>query len=120
MVFTSIDPALLTPTVSQNINNIIDNGGFEIWQRGTTFNSVASGTYTADRWSTDVSGATLNITKEIVNVDSGLASMSFNVTAPGSLVSSLDVAQTIENGIVFYTGKTLSLSVRVKSNGPVQ
>jgi hypothetical protein len=30
--------------------NAIINGDFNIWQRGGTFNSVADGTYTADRW----------------------------------------------------------------------
>lgn len=30
--------------------NAIINGDFNIWQRGASFTSVASGTYTADRW----------------------------------------------------------------------
>lgn len=113
-----------TPLASigyQNIPNILDNGGMEIWQRGTTFNSVINGAYTIDRWSADVAGGNvLNITKETVNIDSGLASLSFNVSSAPSTTSSLDVAQTIENGLALYTGKTLSLSVRVKSNAAFQ
>lgn len=38
---------LLNPTQSQNY---LINGGFEIWQRGTTFTNVADGSHTADRW----------------------------------------------------------------------
>ena len=38
--------------VAQNIGheNILINGGFEIWQRGTSFSTPADGAYTADRW----------------------------------------------------------------------
>ena len=114
---TTFDPSQ-SPS---NQINILDNAGFEIWQRGNTFNSVASGVYTADRWSTDVGGGNvLNITKETTNIDSGLASLSFNVSSAPSTVTSLDVAQTIENGIALYVGKVLTFSVRVKSNAAVQ
>ena len=30
--------------------NFIINGGFDFWQRGTTFTSPSSWTYSADRW----------------------------------------------------------------------
>jgi hypothetical protein len=30
--------------------NLIINGGFDVWQRGTTFTGVSNGTYAADRW----------------------------------------------------------------------
>jgi len=46
MAFTTIDPSL-TPSVQQNL---LINGGFEIWQRGTSFSMTNSGIYTADRW----------------------------------------------------------------------
>lgn len=39
--------------------NLLINGGFGVWQRGTSFSSVASGTYVADRWRTGVSAMTV-------------------------------------------------------------
>ena len=46
--------------------NKIINGDFGVWQRGTTFNGITSGTYCADRWVTSNgnSGATINITRQ--------------------------------------------------------
>lgn len=40
--------------------NLLINGGFSVWQRGTNFSSVASGTYVADRWRTAASAMTVS------------------------------------------------------------
>jgi hypothetical protein len=46
--------------------NKIINGDFNIWQRGTTFNSIANGAYCTDRFLTIVAGtgASMNITRQ--------------------------------------------------------
>jgi hypothetical protein len=49
------DYATLALVNSKPNDNLLINGGFDIWQRGTIFN--ASG-YTADRWDTGAGGAT--------------------------------------------------------------
>ena len=46
--------------------NYVINGGFDIWQRGTTFNAVPAYTYCADRWQVTYkdSGITLNASQQ--------------------------------------------------------
>ena len=43
--------------------NLIINGGFDVWQRGTSFSGVSSGTYHADRWNIWSNGGTIDIDK---------------------------------------------------------
>lgn len=96
--------------------NIVDNGGFEIWQRGNTFSSVANASYTSDRWQISTTEiATVVVTKETTTIDAvGLASM--KVVTTGSGASKIwYVYNTIEN-YADYRGKTVSFSVRVNSN----
>jgi hypothetical protein len=45
---------------SLNFRNKIINGGFDFWQRGTSFTGIGVGTFTADRWTTSSPTATLN------------------------------------------------------------
>jgi hypothetical protein len=44
--------------------NKIINGDFSIWQRGTSFSSIANGAYSADRWRAGVTGDVVNITRQ--------------------------------------------------------
>ena len=37
-------------SLNMNTRNLIINGNFDVWQRGTSFTSPANGTYTSDRW----------------------------------------------------------------------
>lgn len=44
--------------------NLLINGDFQVWQRGTEFNDVATGLYVADRWITNKGNSSiLNINK---------------------------------------------------------
>jgi hypothetical protein len=97
-------------------SNILDNGGFEIWQRGITFSAPASGVYLADRWKTVTDeAANVTVTKETTVIDSvGLASMKVVVTASGASHFWF-VQQTVEN-YADYRGKNITLSARVNTN----
>jgi len=120
MVFTTIDTSL-TPIAAmgyQNIPNILDNGGCEIFQRGTSNNPI-EGQYTvADRWKvTSFNGTgTFTASKETGagNFDSGTSSLKLNLTATGS-ATLFDLGNYVEN-FASYRGKTISVYARVKSN----
>jgi hypothetical protein len=113
---TTIVARQMDPAASPFVN-ILDNGGFEIWQRGTSFSNPANLVYTTDRWQIQLSGSpTYTISQEPSIVDSGNYAVKYNVTAT---VTGLGwhayLYQSVEN-FAAYRGMTLSLSVRVWSN----
>jgi hypothetical protein len=60
----AIDTSLWNSGYGQAGKNKIINGNFANWQRGVTFNSIATNTYTADRWSGLFINGTINATRE--------------------------------------------------------
>lgn len=66
----------------------IINGNFDIWQRGTSFSTPASGTYTADRWTQvfDGTGSTVTISRQAFGIQT---------TVPGNPRYFLRYAQTV-------------------------
>lgn len=116
MARTQIDSSLVPSgsTAASNLPNILDNGGFEIWQRGTTFSSPANLVYTADRWKVETNeAANVTVTQETTTIDMGLASMKVVVTAAGG-GTNWRVANIIEN-VADYRGKTITFSARVNT-----
>jgi hypothetical protein len=112
MAFTTIDPSL-TPSVQQNL---LINGGFEIWQRGTSFSMTNSGIYTADRWKfVTNAGPTGTMSQEsgAGNVDLGNYAMKWVISTVGGATSTY-IEQRVEN-YKDYFGKTVTVSIRVKS-----
>lgn len=99
-----------------NILNIVDNGGFEIWQRGTSFSNPANSAYTADRWVAAYGGGTptATVSQESSTVDTGLYSFKYVLTALNS-ASIVVFKQFIEN-YADYRGRVLTLSIRIKSS----
>lgn len=99
-------------------SNLLDNGGFEIWQRGTSFSNVSGPgqlVYTADRWGVVTDQAsTVTVSKETSTIDTGLASMKVVIsgTSGGHVWY---IRQNIEN-IADYRGKQISFSIRVNAS----
>jgi hypothetical protein len=103
--------------IKKNLPNILVNGGFEIWQRNSSFsNPVAN--YLADHWRADVTTATptWTVSKEsgASNIDSENFSAKVDVTAVGASTG-VFLLQFIEN-YKAYLGKTVSLSARIKTS----
>jgi hypothetical protein len=48
--------------VGLSFKNRIINGDMGIWQRGTSFSAIGTGTYTADRWQSTTAGSSLSLT----------------------------------------------------------
>ena len=110
MAFTTIDPSL-TPSVQQNL---LINGGFEIWQRGTSFVDLGNNLYGPDRWkSVRDTLTTYTISKETSVTDSGAAALKCVLTKGSGTYWYME--QSVEN-YQEYRGKTLTVSARVKTN----
>jgi len=115
--------AQLTSTVEQNTGGAVTpfvagknaciNGGFDIWQRGTSF-SYSSGnttTYTADRWQTYSNTVATSITRQ----SSGLTGFRYNARiqrpASSTATSGIYFSQSIETAdSLRFAGQVVTLS----------
>jgi hypothetical protein len=88
--------------------NAVINGGFDIWQRGTTFTNPGAGqTFTTDRWSAYFGGTgTVTQDTSLVNANSryGLR-MTASASATYSLLSIIETMNVLP-----LIGKTITLS----------
>jgi hypothetical protein len=97
--------------------NGIINGGFNVWQRGTSFSAVTPGAYTADRWTNSYGGVTSNITRD-TDVPSKDFSYSFKFAAPSTFSTTEYVLRhwlEIQN-VKRFVGKSVTLSFWIKSS----
>lgn len=101
--------------------NLLTNGGFEIWQRGAGA-FTADAAYTADRWAISLGAAsTISVTKAGVGIadtttDAGSrysAKVVYTHAAASSLRQKFTEDSATAEGV---QGKTVSLSLRVKAS----
>lgn len=92
--------------------NAIINGGFDIWQRGTSFNNAAA--YTADRWYS-ANGGSATITRQTTGVPNN-AQYCWRFTATGSNVYA-GLYQFIETAnVIPLQGKTVTAQIKLRRN----
>jgi hypothetical protein len=100
--------------------NVVINGGFDVWQRGTSFTGVASGTYTTDRWKTTLTatGLSCNVTQD-TSVPNSKSKYSIKVLQATSATSvgEYEVRTAFETSqILPLCGSTTTLSFWYRSN----
>lgn len=111
-----------SPTSTAGKNKII-NGDFLIWQRGTTFNSIASSTYAADRWVFGTIGDVVNVSRqsftpnEIVAIGYGSAKYYSRMEVVSSN-GSARMTQRIEN-VETLANQDVKVSFWAKANAAV-
>lgn len=105
-----------------NLSNIVINGGFEVWQRGTSFANPASNAYTSDRWRNRKSGGTLptvDISQDSANADAGSRyCLKADITGTGATSPRWAIQQVTEDsqlGTVALNTRTITFSARVKT-----
>jgi len=91
--------------------NFLINGGFDIWQRGTSFSVAAFNfPYTADRWTT-FNGTPMTITQETSTVPTG-ANYALKLTG-GATTAGYEIYQSIESvNAIRLAGKQITASVQ--------
>jgi len=101
-------------------------GGFDVWQRGTSFSSPLSGTYTADRWRIDYNdtGATRTISRQTFVVgqtdvpNNPTYFLRYNQSVAGSGGTFNAILQRVEN-VLLLSGKTVTLSFYARATSPI-
>ena len=101
--------------------NTLINANFDWWQRGTSFASLSSSTYTADRWKTLLSGTSINATlsqdTSVPNVRSKYSAKLQQITSSATSVSEFGFLQIMEtSNILPLCGNTVTLSFWYKSS----
>jgi hypothetical protein len=107
---------LLQPVQYSAGKNILINGNFDIWQRGTTFASPSSTAYTADRWNNGGNaGGTITVSQQTTGVPIG--SRYCLRTAAGGAGSYSNKAQIIETANTLpLWGKTVTFTAKLRRN----
>jgi hypothetical protein len=94
--------------------NLIINGGFDIWQRGTSFTELSTYLYAADRWKY-AGTITATCTKSLLN---GIPTLTLtsNNNAGDAVIQLMQILE--ESTYKKLQGKSVTLSAYIKSNIP--
>ena len=87
------------------------NGDFRVWQRGTSFSSIGTSTYSADRWVSNYGGTAPTFTRS-TDVPTGFK---YSISLAGSSTSFHGILQRIESlNTADLSGQTVTLSFYAK------
>ena len=117
----AIDTSLWNSGYGQAGKNKIINGNLDWWQRGTSFAAVATATYTADRWQTQLAGTSISTTVSrettVPNAQSLYSIKVLQSSGSATSVTAYLLRQPIEIGQVEnLAGATITLSFYYRSN----
>ena len=96
--------------------NLIINGGFDVWQRGTSFTPTGAD-YMADRWFMGGGDYACTATKQAATLPDGSEVNTMRISYTASGTNYIDLYQGIEN-FKALSGKTVTLSCWIKTNIP--
>lgn len=103
--------AALTPRIDQLSPNLIRNGSFNFWQRGTSFGSV--NVYSADRWYF-FSGPTASCTQQTSGLTNTSLCMRLQTTGTGSTAGAAYTMESID--VLPLLGKYVTLSFKARKS----
>lgn len=105
--------------------NAIINGNFDIWQRGDTFNAIASGALAADRWKISYDGGgTRNITRQPFTLGQTAVPgepeyfLSWNQTVAPTSATFNVLTQSVE-GVRTFAGQEVTVSFYAKASSSI-
>jgi hypothetical protein len=111
------------PTVSAGLVNKVINGGFDVWQRGTSFTNAATAAaaYGPDCWqiyrTSFATGYTASLNSSTVPAGSRFA-LRVQRTAGDVNTQNINVSTSFESGdVIRWVGKTATLAWSVFGNG---
>ena len=87
--------------------NLIINGGFDVWQRGTTSSGGVAGTFTADRWAHWAGD--LAVSKQFDTTYGNFVRVRGNTTSPAYFTHRVELPE-------LYQNKTITLSFFAKAS----
>ena len=96
--------------------NLIINGEFQVWQRGTSITANNSNAYTADRWHAGANGSEdVVYSRQFTNTSDGTPYM--RVRRTGTASGRMYLTQMMETSVLdFCRGKTVTLSFQARKH----
>lgn len=95
-ISSSLGSSALLPA-GLGFRNVLINGDFKVWQRGTSFTVTTGSPYTADRWCVTLGGtANFSASRQTASLDGFQYCLRFQRTASNTNTSALYLSQPVE------------------------